>query len=72
MPYLNSCEIEARVHYPIPLHLQVAAKEFDYKRGDFPVCERQADEIVTLPAHQYITDDQIDYMLEVIHKFYHY
>jgi len=67
---LAAREIEARVHYPIPLHLQRAAKDLGYKRGDFPVCERQADEIVTLPAHQHITADQIDYMLEVIHRFY--
>ena len=70
LQHLWAKEIEARVHYPIPLHLQKAAAGLGYKRGDFPVCERQADEIVTLPAHQHITADQIDYMLEVIHKFY--
>lgn len=39
-------------------------------RGDFPVCERQADGIVTLPAHQYITDEQIGYIISVIREFY--
>lgn len=68
--HLTAREIEARVHYPIPLHLQTAAAGLGYKRGDFPVCERQANEIVTLPAHQHITAEQIDYMLEEIHKFY--
>jgi dTDP-4-amino-4,6-dideoxygalactose transaminase len=41
-----------------------------YKRGDFPVCERQAEEILTLPAHQHVTEDQIDYMLAAIRSFY--
>jgi len=68
--YLNANEIEARVHYPIPLHLQNAAKSFGYKPGDFPVAERQAGAIVTLPAHQHIGEKQVDYMLDVIHKFY--
>ena len=70
LAHLQAQEIEARVHYPIPIHLQEAATWLGYHRGDFPVCERQAGEIVTLPAHQYITEEQIDYMLEVIHAFY--
>ena len=68
--FLISQGIEAKIHYPIPIHLQNAARELGYKRGDFPVCERQADEIVTLPAHQHITEEQIDYMLSVIRAFY--
>ena len=68
--YLNAHEIEAKVHYPIPIHLQNAARSLGYKRGDFPMCERQADEILTLPAHQHITKEQIDYTVSVIHKFY--
>lgn len=67
---LVNCEIEAKVHYPIPIHLQNAARNLGYKRGDFPVCERQADEILTLPAHQHITAEQIDYTVSVIHEFY--
>jgi dTDP-4-amino-4,6-dideoxygalactose transaminase len=68
--FLISRGVEAKVHYPIPIHLQKAAKDLGYKRGDFPVCERQADEIVTLPAHQHIDDDQIDFTISVIREFY--
>lgn len=68
--FLVSHGIEAKVHYPIPIHLQNAAQGLGYKRGDFPVCERQADEIVTLPAHQHITDKQIDYTVSAIREFY--
>ena len=45
--YLQSQEIECRVHYPCPLHLQKAAKEMGHKGGDFPECEKQAEEIYT-------------------------
>lgn len=62
--------IEAKVHYPIPLHLQRAAASLGYRRGDFPVCERQAEEIITLPCHQHVTEGQLDYMLETIRAFY--
>ena len=62
--------VEAKVHYPIPIHLQNAARDLGYKRGDFPVCERQADEVVTLPVHQHITEEQIGYMISSIREFY--
>jgi dTDP-4-amino-4,6-dideoxygalactose transaminase len=62
--------IEAKVHYPVPLHLQKAALDLGYKRGSFPVAEYQADHLITLPAHQFITFEQIDYMLETIREFY--
>ena len=68
--YLQSQEIECRVHYPLPLHLQKAAKGIGHKRGDFPECEKQADEIITLPAHQYIVPEQIEYIIEHTRKFY--
>ena len=70
MTYLNVKEVECRVHYPIPLHLQAAAANLGYTKGDFPLCEQQATEILTFPAHQYITDDQIDYMLSSVRGFY--
>lgn len=62
--------IEAKVHYPVPLHLQKPARALGYKEGDFPRAERQAKEVVTLPSHQHIEDDQIDFMLEKIQQFY--
>jgi dTDP-4-amino-4,6-dideoxygalactose transaminase len=68
--YLISRGVEAKVHYPIPIHLQKAAKDLGYKRGDFPLCERQATEVLTLPAHQHITDEQINYVISVIRDFY--
>ena len=68
--YLVERGVEAKVHYPIPIHLQNAARDLGYKRGDFPICERQAEEIVTLPAHQHITQEQIDFTLSCIREFY--
>ena len=68
--FLITHEVEAKVHYPIPIHLQNAARGLGYKRGDFPVCERLAGEVITLPAHQHITEDQIAYTLECIRQFY--
>ena len=62
--------IEAKVHYPLPLHLQEAAAGLGYRRGDFPACERYAEQTLTLPLHPYLTEEHCDYMIEAIHDFY--
>ena len=62
--------VEAKVHYPIPLHLQKAADYLGHKRGDFPKCEADCDAIVSLPAHQHLTTDEIDYVVHQVHRFY--
>ena len=42
LKYLIENNIEAKIHYPIPLHLQKAAKKLNYKVGSFPLAEQQA------------------------------
>jgi dTDP-4-amino-4,6-dideoxygalactose transaminase len=68
--YLSKNEIEAKIHYPIPLHLQAASKPFGYKAGDFPTAEYQAGKLVTLPIHQFLTRHQIRFVAETISSFY--
>jgi aminotransferase EvaB len=68
--YLNKNEIDAKIHYRVPLHLQVAAIDLDYKVGDLPMSEAYGQEIMTLPVHQYLEESQIIYMLDTIKHFY--
>ena len=70
LKYLLREGVEAKVHYPIPLHLQPAARDLGYRRGQFPVAEAQAEDIVTLPGHQFLTDAEVDYMIDRIQRFY--
>lgn len=70
LSYLIKNGIEAKVHYPIPLHLQEAARSLGYKEGDFPVTEAQSKSIITLPVHQHLTEEQVHFIIEKIHKFY--
>ena len=56
LAFLQSHGIEAKVHYPIPLHLQRCSAHLGYKAGDFPVAEAQAQSIITLPAHQHLKE----------------
>lgn len=68
--YLLRKGVEAKIHYPIPLHLQNCAKHLGYKAGDFPVAERQAKQILSLPIHQYLRKEQVEYVIDCVQKFY--
>ena len=68
--FLDGRGIQTLVYYAKALHLQPAAKQYNYKRGDFPVAEKQADEVLALPHHQYLTNDQIKFVSESINEFY--
>lgn len=58
--------VEAKVHYPVPLHLQRPGRELGYRPGDMPVAEAQADRLVTLPAHEYLTDEQVELVCDTL------
>ncbi len=68
--YLQKNGIETKIHYPIPIHLQKPCRQFGYRKSDFPVCENQAESIVSLPIHQYLSEEQICYVTGLIEKFY--
>lgn len=70
LEYLLNAGIDAKVHYPIPLHLQKAAEYLQYKPGDFPVCEQHCKNIISLPAHQHLTDDEVGYVISQVQQFY--
>ena len=71
LKHLQNHGVEAKIHYPIPLHLQPAAASWKYTKGMFPVTEEQSEETLTLPCHQFLTNDHIDYVLSKIAEFYH-
>ena len=56
------------VHYPIPLHLQQACAEYGYERGSFPVTERAAERIVSLPMYPELTDEQLARVIAAVKK----
>jgi dTDP-4-amino-4,6-dideoxygalactose transaminase len=62
--------IEVKVHYPVPVYLQEGLSHFGYKKGDFPVTDRHAATMISLPAHEHLTEAQLSYMTGVIAEFY--
>ncbi len=67
--YLNSKGIEAIIHYPIPIHLQKAYNELRLNRGSYPISERLADQILSLPIHPHLTSEEIEYIINCIIDF---
>src|SRR5271170_1637350 len=56
--HLADVKIDTGIHYPVPLHQQKAYTHMGYKAGDFPVTERIAPEIVSLPMYPQLTTEQ--------------
>ena len=68
--YLVNSGVRAKIHYPIPIHLQKAASHLGYKERDFPVAEEHSRKTITLPYHQHLTDDEIQYVIQKVREFY--
>ena len=71
MAHLKSAGIGVAIHYPIPLHMQKAYAHLPYREGDFPVAERVAAQIVSLPMYPQITDEQQVRVADTISQFVH-
>jgi len=63
--YLSSVGIGTGIHYPIPLHLQKAYESLGYSEGTFPISERSAREILSLPMYPHIT---LEAQVEVVRQ----
>jgi dTDP-4-amino-4,6-dideoxygalactose transaminase len=69
MAHLGKAGVGTGIHYPIPLHLQRAYEGRGYKAGDFPVCEKIAAEIVSLPMYPQLTAEQQNRVVKQILSF---
>jgi dTDP-4-amino-4,6-dideoxygalactose transaminase len=67
--HLSEAKIDTGIHYPVPLHVQKAYANNGYKLGDFPVAERVAAEIVSLPMYPQLTENQQRRVVEKVKEF---
>ncbi|MBM4307480.1 MAG: DegT/DnrJ/EryC1/StrS family aminotransferase [Deltaproteobacteria bacterium] len=68
--FLKEKAIDTLIHYPIPIHLQKAYKDLGYRRGDLPVTEKVAREIISLPFFPEITKPEIEEVTTRLRNFY--
>jgi dTDP-4-amino-4,6-dideoxygalactose transaminase len=69
MEHLKRAGIGSGIHYPIPLHLQKAYAAMNYRKGDFPVTEKAAAEIISLPMFPQLTPEQQGRVVEEVLAF---
>jgi dTDP-4-amino-4,6-dideoxygalactose transaminase len=69
MSHLSKAGIGTAIHYPIPLHLQKAYTSLNHRKGDFPIAERVAAEILSLPMFPHLTAAQQERTVDEIRDF---
>lgn len=69
MEHLRSKGIDARVFYPVPLHLQKCFKYLNYKKGDFPESEKAAVTTLAIPVYPDLTKQELEYIVDSAKEF---
>jgi len=67
---LSERGVTAGIHYPVPIHLQPAYADLEYKRGDFPVAERSAQQCLSLPIYAELSESIIHYVADEVREFH--
>jgi dTDP-4-amino-4,6-dideoxygalactose transaminase len=67
---LSDAGIGTLIHYPVPPHLSAAFKDYGYKPGDFPIAERLADTVLSLPIGPHLDPADADRIADIILKFF--
>ncbi|MBA5871519.1 MAG: transcriptional regulator [Nitrospira sp. CR2.1] len=68
--YLKDQGVGTEVYYPLPLHLQNCYRDLGYPKGSFPQSERAAEDVLSLPIYAELSDEQLEYVVQMIAAFY--
>ncbi len=67
--HLADIGIGTQIHYPVPIHLQQSAEFLGYRKGDLPVTERIASEVLSIPMYAELSDDSVSRVADAIRQF---
>lgn len=67
--YLNDKGIGTIIHYPIPPHLAEAYQYLGYQKGDFPIAEQYASEVLSIPLYNGMTEEEQTYVITKLNEF---
>ncbi len=68
--FLKDQGVGSEVYYPLPMHLQNCYQELGHRKGSFPVSERAAEEVLSLPIYAELEENQLVYVAEQINQFF--
>ena len=69
MQYLQDNGIPANIYYPVPVHLQKGYTSYGFKEGDMPRTEELTRQVLSLPIHTELTEEQLIYITTHIKRF---
>ena len=69
MGFIKDKGIGTIIHYPIPSHLSKAYSYLGYKKADLPIAEKYADEVLSLPMYNGITEEEINFVIDKLNSF---
>lgn len=67
--YLLQNDIQTQIHYPVPPHLAQCYSVLGYKKGDFPLTEQYANEVLSLPLYTGMKKEEQDYVIDILNQF---
>lgn len=67
--YLKQQGIDTQIHYPIPPHKSECYAQYEWSKVTLPVTEQNADEIISLPLYNGMTENETSYVIEIINEF---
>lgn len=67
--YLEERGIGTNIHYPIPMHLQKAFEQYNIAEGTYPIAEKLAKSVISIPIYNGMSDEQIEYVIDTINNF---
>jgi dTDP-4-amino-4,6-dideoxygalactose transaminase len=67
--FLQDNGIQTQIHYPIPPHLAKCYEYLEHKKGEYPITERYANEVLSLPIYTGMTDEEVGYVIAMINEF---
>ena len=68
--HLAAMGVGTQIHYPVPPHLSHAYADAGWKRGDFPLAEKFADEVLSLPIGPHTSAEQVDHVIAGVRSFF--
>ena len=68
--YLKEKGVGTEIYYPLPMHLQNCYQDLGHRKGAFPISERAAEEVLSLPIYAELADAQLTYVVEMIAEFF--
>ncbi len=69
MEYLKQWEIGTIIHYPIPPHLSEAYRYLGFEKGDYPITEKYANEVLSLPLYNGMKEEELNFVIKKMNDF---